>query len=56
VVASPCVDYHRVHSDPKNWELRISARGLVYTLRRIKNDRCRLWCLSKIAHMPGFGL
>jgi hypothetical protein len=28
-----------------------SGRGSVYTLRRIKNDRCRLSCLSKIAHM-----
>ena len=32
-------------------ELRISVRGSVYTLRRIKNDRCWLSRLSKIAHM-----
>ena len=32
-------------------ELRISVRGSVYTLRRIKNDRCELSRLSKIAHL-----
>src|SRR5579863_4956087 len=33
-------------------KLRISGRGSVYTLSRIKSDRCGHSCLSKIAHMP----
>ena len=36
-------------------ELRISHRGSDDTLRRLNNDSCVFWCLSKIAHLilPG---
>ena len=37
-------------------ELRISGRGSVYTLRRVKNDRCGTSGLSKIAHIQRLGL
>src|SRR5208282_2554304 len=50
VVAALCVDRTPNRSLLES-ELRIGVRGSVYILRRIKNDRCGLSRLSKIAHL-----
>jgi hypothetical protein len=41
---------------PKEWERRISDRHSLDTLRRIKNDRYGLSCLSKTAHIERMGM